>query len=99
MYNAKIRPYNPLQYIPRYKELVQKYESRNCCNCQEQFFELHVQFILLKGRLRKIEHMLEYGWTDLEGKLTDLGGREPWIDYGRDGDFLVDIPEPSVECK
>jgi len=87
------------QYVPKYEMLVNKYEDISCCNCQERIVDLYKRFAELKRKLSEIENMLEYGWADPDGKLVDPGGRAPWIDYGRDGDFIVDVPEPSVRGK
>ena len=87
------------QYVPKYEKLVAQYENSSCCNCQKRIVELQKYFQAVKVRLNEIEHMLEYGWADLAGKLVDSGGREPWLDYGNDGQFLVDIPSPKEACK
>ena len=87
------------QYVPKYEKLVTQYENSSCCNCQKRIVELQKYFRAVKTRLNEIEHMLEYGWADLSGKLVDSGGREPWLDYGNDGQFLVDIPSPKEACK
>jgi len=87
------------QYVPKYEQLVAQYEGKSCCNCQKRIIDLHQNFQFLKAELNRIEHMLEYGWVDPSGKLVDYGGRVPWLDYGRDGDFLVDIPSPKEECE
>lgn len=36
--------------------------------------------------------------TDYKGNFH-LPAEDPGLDYGRDGDFLVDIPSPKEECE